>query len=614
MLKTPNIKQSKCRYGTLSYYENDRYIGHGLGRYGEYSEAEVQLYRKLIGPGDTVVEVGANLGALTVALADIVGGDGKVLALEPQQENFILLRANVSDRPNVVALNIAAGNVERDHMDIPALAEIANCNYGGVALGSGTRRAMVGRLDKMIAETPDFIKIDVEGMEADVLRGGSETIKRHRPILYVEDDRREKSDELRRLIDSFDYKMFEHRPPIFNNAANFNSAEILPEDSKLVSLNLLCIPAERRDDYEEITSDLIPVFLPKLKDKGWVCIIRTGGIGDNLIAASVLRPLHAQGYRIEVITQQPQSVLFENNPFIDKLSVRKPGDLPADYKAWSEYWRLRAPEYAKLVNLSHSVEHLHALFEGTTPWDWPALFRRKLCGGSYLETAHDIVGVPHDFGPLFFPTEDEIDQAKQTIRTVSMHGALKVVAWCLAGSRLDKIYPMAPMAVARLLKEDNVAVIMFGAKDRIDFEMAKTIHEHVKANNSTDANLHLALSPVDTDTWPVRRTITTAMCCDLVITPDSGIAWGVAMESVPKIMLHSHASQINITKHWINTISMMPSVACWPCHKLHNEKKTCEAEQAAWGMTVDPEAKGAACITSISVESILEATRKSLRG
>jgi hypothetical protein len=112
----------------------------------------------------------------------------------------------------------------------------------------------------------------------------------------------------------------------------------------------------------------------------------------------------------------------------------------------------------------------------------------------------------------------------------------------------------------------------------------------------------------------MRRAITTAMHCDLIITPDTGMGWGVAMESVPKIMLHSHASQRNITAHWKNTISMMPTVACWPCHKLHNDKKTCEAEQVACGVKVAPDAKGAACITSISVESVLEAASRSLSG
>lgn len=613
MLKQPTTQQAKCRYGTFSFYEDDRYIGHALARYGEYSEGEVRLYRKLIASGSTVVEVGANIGALTLALADIVGVEGNVLAFEPQPENFRLLHQNVVDNAFeaiVTTVELAVG-ADNSKVDIPALAEIANSNYGGVAVGRGMCSVRSVTLDHVDVKDPTFIKIDVEGMEADVLRGATETIRKHRPVLYVENDRKDKSEELMHLIASLDYKMFEHRPLIYD-PKNWNDVEVAPDDARMVSLNLLCIPTERRRDYDRVTADLVPAYPPRAKAKEWVCIVRVGGIGDNLIAASVLRPLHAQGYKIEVISQEPQCVVFENNPFIDKLAVRAPGDLPADFKQWGDYWRLRATEYAKLVNLSHSVEGLRAMFDGSMAWDWPAEFRRKMCGYSYLETAHDIVGVPHVFGPLFFPTEDEVDQAKETLRKVSMHGTLKVVGWCLAGSRLDKIYPMAPMAIARMIKEMGVAVIMFGAKDRIDFEMAQTVHEHVKANNSTDANLHLALSPVGTDTWPIRRAITTLMQCDAVITPDSGLGWSVALECVPKIMLHSHASQVNITKHWKNTISMIPSVACWPCHKLHNEIKTCQAEQAACGVTVNKDAKGAACISSISVDDILTTTRKAL--
>jgi len=613
MLKTPTVKQAKCRHGTLSYYENDRYIGRALARYGEYSEAEVALLKRLLKPGASVIEVGANIGSITVPLAKHVGAEGVVYAIEPQPENIALLTRNVEDNNvPVLILHNACGDVPGTDR-IAALAEVEGHNYGGIALGAGSAQVKVRTLDSLVVvEKPvELIKIDVEGMEAAVLRGAVETIKKHRPLLYVENDRRDKADELTRLIASLDYKMFEHRP-LIHEQENWNGVTVAPEDAKIASVNLLCIPTERRHDYDSVVADLAPIYPPRPKGKGWVCIIRCGGIGDNLIAASVLRPLHSQGYKIEMISQQPQSCLFENNPFIDKLSTRKHGDLPADFKQWGDYYRLRAVEYDKLINLSHSIEGLQAMFEGSMAWDWPAPFRRKLCGNSYLETAHDIVGVPYEFGPLFFPTEDEIDHARETLRKVSMHGALKVVGWCLAGSRLDKIYPMAPMAIARLLKEQNVAVIMFGAKDRIDFEMAETIHNHVKANNSTDANLHLALSPQGTDTWPIRRSITTAMQCDLVITPDTGMAWGVALEGVPKIMLHSHASQTNITKHWKNTISMIPTVACWPCHMLHDRKQSCEQEQAACGVKVDPEARGAACITSISVEDIMQATRKVL--
>src|SRR5262245_57835348 len=142
--------------------------------------------------------------------------------------------------------------------------------------------------------------------------------------------------------------------------------------------------------------------------KGWACICRLGGIGDNLIASSVLRPLHTLGYRNEVITSENAACVFLNNPFVDKLSVKRDGEIPGgDY--WQTWFATRSNEYDLMVNLSNSCETRHALHRGTTGFWWPQDYRREMCAGSYLETAHKIVGVPMEFGPLFFPTEEEYD-------------------------------------------------------------------------------------------------------------------------------------------------------------------------------------------------------------
>lgn len=615
MLKMLDIKTAACRYGRMDYYARDKYIGYGLERYGQYSEAEVDLFRSIVHEGNNVVEAGANIGALTLPLSRLVGLTGQVYAFEPQPENYALLERNLvnNDIDNVAAFDFALG-AEAATVRVPALWQISNENYGGAAVGDGELSAAMKPLDAVITKPVDVLKIDVEGMEADVIRGARLLINTCRPLIYVENDRDEKAAELVQLIASLDYVMFEHKPPIYNDKSNFRRETVLPRDTVIASHNLLCIPKAKASEYADVTDGLKRIFPEPPKDKGWACVVRLGGIGDDLVAASVLRPLKAQGYKIEVITQEPQSVVFENNPFIDKLSVRKHGDLPADIKAWGDHFRFRASEYAKFINLSHSMEGLLAMFEGSMAWDWPADFRRKMCDHSYLETAHDIVGVPHQFGPMFFPTQAETETARHTLRTVSENGARKVVAWCLAGSRLDKVYPQTPLVIARIIKELGAAVVMFGAPGRIDFAMAKTVQDHVKLANGSDAGLHLALSPEGTDTWPIRRALSTVIASDLVITPDSGLAWGAAMESVPKIMLHSHASQANITKHWVNTISMIPasSVTCWPCHKLHNVKESCEAEQRSCGMKVDADAKGAACITSISVDDIIRAARHAI--
>lgn len=618
--KSLSIKTVTGRHGKFSYYERDRYIGYGLGRYGEYSEAEVELLCSLVQSGSIVIEVGANIGSITVPLAKRVGENGAVYAIEAQPENYRLLARNIHDNGLkwVQSSCVACGD-KTSEANIPALSELDddNQNYGGVAVGVGTTAISIGLLDEILRDVSyvDLIKIDVEGMEAEVLRGASRILK-CRPLLYVENDRTDKAAELMTLIRSSGYRTYDHRPPIFNNPANHRGETVAEADRNLASFNVLCVPEEKAHTLRPIT-DGLHVLVPSrpTSTKKWACIVRCGGIGDNLVAASVLPGLKTQGYMVEVISQAPQAALFENNPNVDKLSVLKKGDLPEDLRKWGEYFRLRAKEYAKFVNLSHSMEGMLAMFDGSMAWDWSAAYRRKMCAASYLETAHDVVGVPYEFGnPLFFPTDEEREQAASTIRKISRRGELKVVGWCLAGSRLDKLYPQTPILIARLIKELGVAVVMFGAPDRIDFEMAKQVQDHCKEANSTDFNLHLALSPQGTDTWPARRALTTAAACDLIITPDTGLGWGVAMEAVPKIMLHSHASQRNITSHWRNTISMIPAshVKCWPCHKLHNVKDTCEEEQLACGMTINPDAKGAACISSIPVEDILVASRKML--
>ena len=59
-----------------------------------------------------------------------------------------------------------------------------------------------------------------------------------------------------------------------------------------------------------------------MKSNRWACVARLGGLGDNLIAASVLAPLKRMGYMVEVMCSAPNHVVFHRNPHIDKLSVK----------------------------------------------------------------------------------------------------------------------------------------------------------------------------------------------------------------------------------------------------------------------------------------------------
>ena len=349
----------------------------------------------------------------------------------------------------------------------------------------------------------------------------------------------------------------------------------------------------------------------------WAGIARLGGVGDNLIASSVLPGLRKKYGRVEVITQAPFHVIFENNPHVDKLAVHEAGDIPwGDGYSWHQWFQTRGKEYAFFANLSHTCESLRAYLKGQSEFWWPAEYRRKLASQSYLETVHDVCGLDYDcIAPDFFPTVDERASARDTKMEITRKYAQehagqwppRAIAWILGGTRIDKVYPFAEIAVARIIKELGMPVILFGAFGR-DFEFAKSIETDVKRHNGSTECLHLALSPdAEHPTWPLRRALSLVQACDLVIGPDTGPMWAVAMHKMPKVLLLSHAGIDNITKHWVNTVTLhadRKAVPCWPCHRLHDDASTCQPNESK---------TGPACLSDISVERLIVTVRAALK-
>jgi len=342
-------------------------------------------------------------------------------------------------------------------------------------------------------------------------------------------------------------------------------------------------------------------------NRGWAGVARFGGVGDNLVAASVCRPLKKLGYNVEFITavKMSHSVLL-NNPFIDKLTLKTDGDIPGGSE-WQKWFVLRAKEYDHFVHLSHSMEVRHALFEDSTPFWWPEDVRRKICAGSYIETAHDIAQVPYDFGPLFFPTEEELQQAQ----TIKAKVGPKMLGWVLSGTRIDKAYPYAPQIIPRIVKELDIPVVLMGVGPK-QKEMADIVLDAVKSTNSGRDMVHVAVPEhaaenSGAEQWGIRPSLALALQSDLVVTPDTGIGWACAFESMPKIALVSHATPENITKHWVNTTTLHADpyrVPCWPCHRLHNSPDTCRPAKNV---------VAAACMADISVETLLAAIKAKLK-
>ena len=230
------------RHGLTLYNKHDQYIGRSLERYGEFSQLEVELFEQLLRPRQLVVEAGANIGAHTVPLARLVGESGRVHAFEPQRVVFQTLCANVAlaGLTNVHCHHAAVGETAGEIV-VPPIDYRQENNFGGLGLGEfqqGEKVPLV-TIDSLNLPACHLLKADVEGMERAVLRGARATIEKFRPILYVENDRQEKSTPLVQHIRDLGYKLFWHRPPLFNPGNQFENRENV--FGTIVSLNLLCI-------------------------------------------------------------------------------------------------------------------------------------------------------------------------------------------------------------------------------------------------------------------------------------------------------------------------------------------------------------------------------------
>lgn len=230
----------RARHGLMLFNRRDRYIGRSLDRYGEFSEGECDLFRQLLKPGQTVVEAGANVGAHTLPLAQLVGKTGRVFAFEPQRVLFQILCGNVAlnGRTNVECSQKALGD-QPGWLRAAAVDYGQESNLGGVHLGSGEsgEAVEVRTLDSLQLAACHLLKVDVEGMELSVLRGGVQTIAAHRPLLYVENDRPEQSPALIEFLLAQGYELYWHLPPLFRGDNYFGNPQ--DEFPGIVSANML---------------------------------------------------------------------------------------------------------------------------------------------------------------------------------------------------------------------------------------------------------------------------------------------------------------------------------------------------------------------------------------
>ncbi len=212
LVPPPVARWLRCRY----YYRV-------VSSFRESSWEWAGVVRPLVSPGAHVIDIGANVGYLSRWLAEWVGSGGRVVSVEPIPDTYrslaysmarlfgsrvITLPRCVSDRSGVV------------QMAVPRYADGGENFYesrivrdGGHGTGERVWDVRACTLDELVAEfslSPAFIKIDVEGHELSVIRGGASLLQHARPPLLIEvsgnpDDPETPAHELFRLLHGWGY-------------------------------------------------------------------------------------------------------------------------------------------------------------------------------------------------------------------------------------------------------------------------------------------------------------------------------------------------------------------------------------------------------------------------
>ncbi|MBR5484602.1 MAG: FkbM family methyltransferase [Alistipes sp.] len=173
------------------------YRALGLGRKGRALEYVYHL-PQLVAKGDTAIDIGANLGYYARPIADIIGHEGHLYAVEPVPVIFSVLQRNMRGCDNATLLNYALGEEERQ-------IEMANDSVAAAGyFGTGRNFVSEGELSKdavrftaqmkqgsqLFADLKriDFIKCDIEGYERVVIPELKPILERHHPTLLIETD------------------------------------------------------------------------------------------------------------------------------------------------------------------------------------------------------------------------------------------------------------------------------------------------------------------------------------------------------------------------------------------------------------------------------------------
>lgn len=225
-----------CRHGVFWYDSNDDFVGRSLEQTGGWCEETLALLKPVLRPGDTVVELGANIGVHTVFFARTVGATGKVIAIEGDRLRFQTLCANLA--LNQVS-NVDARLINQAEDFAAAQGFLLDPLLHWHDPLSSPSNLAYPTLDRLPLLSCRLLKLEVAEQSLAVLQGAVETLKRCQPIVYVASRSPEPPTAVIRYLDALGYQLYRHGFPLYNSHPAFQDK--LNVNQQLVASSLLAL-------------------------------------------------------------------------------------------------------------------------------------------------------------------------------------------------------------------------------------------------------------------------------------------------------------------------------------------------------------------------------------
>lgn len=358
-------------------------------------------------------------------------------------------------------------------------------------------------------------------------------------------------------------------------------------------------------------SGFIRQDLARARDKRKTCLlVRYGGFGDMLMASSVFPQLRAEGYHLTVQTTPRGYDILRSDPNVDEFWIQDQDQVPNH--ELSDYWQALSFEYDRCINLSESIEGALLSIPGRRNHALSHQARRLALDVNYLEFTHAIAGVP------FVPQVHFHADAREIRLAEKQHARFRgrpIVVWALRGSSVHKVWPWTREVVAWILENTDAVVIFCGREEDqiLEHAICVGLAKHFLGMDVADADAmrlsellirfreHFGSQRINCRSggWSIRDTLAFLPHATVIVGPETGLMNAASQLSVPKVVMLSHSSKRNLTRDWVNTLTVEPvGVDCYPCHRMHYGHEFCPR---------DEKTGTAVCAAAIPPQAVYEA-------